>query len=60
LPLDITDDLGKFKDAFFKRFSEEDQYLDLSIMQTLQGPSENVRDYLNRLSDNNIFPSKCY
>jgi hypothetical protein len=46
---EITNDLSKFKAAFFKRFTEDDHILDLSILQTTHGPNESVRDYLSRL-----------
>ena len=46
---EITNDLSKFKAAFFKRFTEDDHILDLSILQTAQGPNESVHDYLSRL-----------
>ena len=45
---EITNDLSKFKAAFFKRFTEDDHILDLSILQTAHGPNESVRDYLSR------------
>ena len=32
-----------------KRFTENERMLDLSILQTMQGPCENVREYLTRL-----------
>jgi hypothetical protein len=48
---EITNDLSKFKAAFFKRFTEDDHIIDLAILQTAQGPNESVRDYLNRLFD---------
>jgi hypothetical protein len=48
---EITNDLSKFKAAFFKRFTEDDYIIDLAILQTAQGPNESVRDYLSRLFD---------
>jgi hypothetical protein len=41
---EITNDLSKFKAAFFKRFTEDDHILDLSILQTAQGPNESVHE----------------
>lgn len=49
---EITNNFQKFKEAFFKRFTEDDRILDMSILQILQGPSETVREYLSRLFQN--------
>jgi hypothetical protein len=49
---EITNNFQKFKEAFFKRFTEDDRILDMSILQILQGPSETVRQYLSRLFQN--------
>ena len=46
---EITNDLSKFKTAFFEGFTEDDHILYLSILQTAQSPNESVRDYLSRL-----------
>jgi len=47
---EITNNLQRFKTAFLKRFTENERMLDLSILQTMQGPCENVREYLTRLA----------
>ena len=48
---EITNDLSKFKAAFFKRFTEDDHIVYLAILQIAQGPNESIRDYLSRLFD---------
>ena len=47
---EITNNLQRFKAAFLKRFTENERMLDLLISQIMQGPCENVREYLTRLA----------
>jgi hypothetical protein len=47
---EITNNLQRFKAAFLKRFTDNERMLDLSILQTMQGPCENVREYLTCLA----------
>ena len=47
---EITNNLQRFKAAFLKRLTDNERMLDLSILQTMQGPCENVREYLTCLA----------
>ena len=47
---EITNNLQRFKAAFLKRFTDNERMLDLSILQTMQGLCENVREYLTCLA----------
>ena len=55
---EITNNLQRFKAAFLKGFTENERMVDLSILQIMQGPCENEREYLTRLAqtaaNNNI------
>jgi hypothetical protein len=47
---EITNNLQRFKAAFLKGFTENERMVDLSILQIMQGPCENEREYLTRLA----------